>query len=175
MMRVLIVLAGLLLMLPVAMAGESKPAGKAPLTPLPDMPLARNFELPDMDGKRHRLSDYRGRPVIVNFWATWCPPCREELPSMNRAWAQVQKEGIMMLAINVGESEDVIFPFMADYPIDFPVLLDQDGDTINRWPVRGLPTTFVIDPDGRIVYQAIGGRAWDDPKLLDMVRALSRR
>ncbi len=60
-------------------------------------------------------------------------------------------------------------------PIDFPVLLDQDGDTINRWPVRGLPTTFVIDPDGRIVYQAIGGRAWDDPELLDRVRALARK
>ncbi len=172
MMRVAFVLTSLLLTLTVAMAGEGKPSGKALLTPLPDMPLARNFDLPDMDGKRHRLSDYRGRPVIVNFWATWCPPCREELPSMNRAWAQVQKDGIMMLAINVGESEDVIFPFMADYPIDFPVLLDQDGVTIRRWPVRGLPTTFVIDPDGRIVYQAIGGRAWDDPKLLDMVRAL---
>ncbi len=156
-------------------AGADTPRpGKALLTPVPERPLARNFDLPDMDGKRHKLSDYRGHPVIVNFWATWCPPCREELPSMNRAWAQVQKKGIMMLAINVGEGEDVIFPFMADYPIDFPVLLDQDGQTINRWPVRGLPTTFVIDPDGRIVYQAIGGRAWDDPKLLEMVRGLRK-
>lgn len=94
---------------------------------------------------------------------------------MNRAWARLQKAGVMMLAVNVGESEDVIFPFMADYPIEFPVLLDQDGEIINRWPVRGLPTTFVIDPAGRLVYQAIGGREWDDPELLDLVRALVRR
>ncbi len=145
------------------------------LTPVPGAPLARDFDLPDMDGKRHRLSDYRGKVVIVNFWATWCPPCRKELPSMNRAWARLQKAGVMMLAVNVGESEDVIFPFMADYPIDFPVLLDQEGEIIDRWPVRGLPTTFVIDPHGRLVYQAIGGREWDDPELLGMVRALARR
>jgi peroxiredoxin len=110
--------------------------------------------------------------MIVNFWASWCPPCRRELPSMNRAWARFQPQGIMMLAINVGEDEDTIFPFMADYPIDFPVLLDRDGETIRRWPVRGLPTTFVIDPRGRIVYQAVGGREWDDRKLLDKVRNL---
>ena len=154
----------------------AEPAPKRELlTPVPEVPLARNFDLPDMDGKRHKLSDYRGKVVIVNFWATWCPPCREELPSMNRAWARLQQAGVMMLAVNVGESEDVIFPFMADYPIEFPVLLDQDGEIINRWPVRGLPTTFVIDPDGRLVYQAIGGREWDDPELLDLVRALVRR
>jgi len=151
---------------------EPKPAL---LTPLPGAPLARNFDLPDMDGKRHKLSDYRGRVVIVNFWATWCPPCRKELPSMNRAWSRLQKEGVMMLAVNVGESEDVIFPFMADYPIDFPVLLDQDGEIIQRWPVRGLPTTFVVDPDGRLVYQALGGREWDDPRLLGLVRGLLKQ
>jgi peroxiredoxin len=142
------------------------------LTPLPDKPVAHDFSLRDMDGKLHRLSDYRGKPVIVNFWATWCPPCRRELPSMNRAWSRVKQQGIVMLAINVGEDEDTIFPFMADYPIDFPVLLDMDGETIKRWPVKGLPTTFVIDPRGRIVYQAVGGREWDDKKLLDKVREL---
>jgi len=164
MKTLLALLGGLLLSSLVQAAGD--------LTPLPDQPVAQDFSLRDMDGRLHRLSDYRGKPVIVNFWATWCPPCRRELPSMNRAWARLKGQGIVMLAINVGEDEDTIFPFMADYPIDFPVLLDRDGKTIERWPVRGLPTTLVIDPRGRIVYQAVGGREWDDPKLLDKVRAL---
>ena len=142
------------------------------MTPLTDKNPAVNFKLQDMDGKFHRLSDYKGQPVIINFWATWCPPCREELPSMNRGWAKIKSEGIAMLAINVGEDEDTVFTFTGDYPIDFTVLLDQSGDVINQWPIKGLPTTFVIDPQGRIVYRAIGGRKWDADELLNKVRAL---
>ncbi len=145
----------------------------APLmTALADKPVAPPFKLVDMDGKTHQLSDYKGQPVIINFWATWCPPCREELPSMNRGWAKIKSQGIAMLAINVGEDDDTIFTFTGDYPIDFTVLLDQSGDVINQWPIKGLPTTFVIDPQGRIVYRAIGGREWDAEELLNMVRAL---
>ena len=135
----------------------------------PDTPLM------DMDGKLHKLSDYRGKPVIVNFWATWCPPCRAELPSMNRAWAKVKDEGIMMLAVNMGESEDTIFPFTGDYPIDFPILLDENGEFALSWKVKGLPTTYVVDPDGLVVYQAVGGREWDNEGLLDTVRALIKK
>jgi len=142
------------------------------ITKLADKKLAVNFKLPDMDGKIHQLSDYKGQPVIINFWATWCPPCREELPSMNRGWAKIKSEGIAMLAINVGEDEDTIFTFTGDYPIDFTVLLDQSGDVINQWPIKGLPTTLVVDPQGRIVYRAIGGREWDADELLNLVRAL---
>jgi peroxiredoxin len=153
----------LVLYSPVALSNQT-------LTELPDRPVAANFMLPDMDGKIRQLTDYRGRTVIINFWATWCPPCREELPSMNRAWQKVRGEGIDMIAINVGEDEDTIFTFTGDYPIDFTVLLDLSGNIINEWPVRGLPTTFVVDPDGRIIYRAVGGREWDDDKLLDMIR-----
>ena len=91
---------------------------------------------------------------------------------MQRAWEQLQTEGIEMWGINVGEDEDAIFPFTADYPDDFPLLLDSDSAVTARWPVRGLPTTFVVDPAGRLVYRAIGSREWDDPDLLDQVRAL---
>jgi len=142
------------------------------LTQLPDKPDAPDFSLADMDGEMHSLMSYRGKPVIINFWATWCPPCRAELPSMNRGWEKVKDEGIEMLAINVGEDEDTIFKFTADYPIDFQVLLDKSGDAINHWPINGLPTTFVIDPDGKLAYRAIGGREWDSDQLLDMVRSL---
>lgn len=93
---------------------------------------------------------------------------------MQRAWEQLEKEGILMLGINVGEDEDTIFQFTANYPVEFPLLMDQDSRVINQWPVRGLPTTFVVSPAGKITYRAIGGREWDDPDLLAMVRALTQ-
>ncbi len=142
------------------------------LTLLPDKKPAPALLLMDMEGVKHDIRDYRGRPVIINFWATWCPPCRRELPSMNRAWKKIKNEGIVMLAVDVGEDEDTVFTFMADYPIDFTVLLDSSGDVSARWPLLALPTTFVLDREGRLVYQAIGGREWDNDSLLDKVRAL---
>ncbi len=163
----------LLFSLIVACDAAPKSASQS-LTPMKNTPNAPAFKLIDMDDAVHKLADYKGKPVIINFWATWCPPCREELPSMNRAWKKVKDEGIEMLAINVGEDEDTIFAFSGEYPIDFTVLLDESGKEISKWPIKGLPTTFVLDPDGKIIYQAIGGREWDDDKLLDMVRALKK-
>ena len=143
-----------------------------PLSPLPGRVPAPGFTLPDTNGKLHRLADYRGRPVIINFWTTWCPPCREEIPSMNRAWKILEQEDIAMLAINMGEDEDTIFIFNADYPADFPILMDRAGTVIEQWPVKGLPTTYVVAPDGTLAYRAIGSREWDDGALLDMIRSL---
>lgn len=91
---------------------------------------------------------------------------------MQRAWEVLEKEGIMMLGINVGEDEETVFGFTASHPVEFPLLLDSDSTVIGQWPVRGLPTTFLVNPEGRIVYRAIGGREWDAPSLLAMVRAL---
>lgn len=145
------------------------------LTVLPEKPPAPAFELRDMDDKIHTLADYKGKPLIVNFWATWCPPCRAELPSMNRAWAKVKDEGIAMIAINIGEDEDSIFAFTAQYPIDFTVLLDEESEQLSPWQISGLPTTYVIDPEGRVVFQAMGDREWDNDKLLDKVRALKTK
>jgi len=144
------------------------------LTLVPDNPEASDFELKDIDGATHRLSDYRGKVLIVNFWATWCPPCREEMPSMQRAWKKLEQEGIAMLAVNVGEDEDTIFQFTANYPVEFPLLMDRDSAVTGAWPVRGLPTTFVVDPQGRLAYRAIGGREWDDQELLALVRELQK-
>lgn len=142
------------------------------LTPMPAGVMAPDFALPDSHGKLHRLSDYRGRTVIVNFWATWCPPCREEIPSMNRAWRVLSEEGVVMLAVNVGEDADTVFVFTADYPAEFPLLLDLSGEVIGQWPVKGLPTSYVIAPDGTLAYRAIGGRVWDDEGLLETIRGL---
>ena len=142
------------------------------LHPVPERPPAPDFELSDIDGQMHRLSDYRGQVVIVNFWATWCPPCREEMPSMQRVWGTLQKEDVVILAVDVGENEDIVFTFTADYPMDFPLLLDRDSSVIQAWPVRGLPTTFVIDTQGRIAYRAVGSRDWESAEILRTLRDL---
>jgi peroxiredoxin len=142
------------------------------LTRLEHVRPAPDFALPDVDGNLHRLSDYRGKVILVNFWATWCPPCRLEMPSMQRAWEKLAGEGVVMLAIDVGEDEETVFTFTADYPVEFPLLLDRKAKTIGEWGVIGLPTSFVVDGRGRVVYRAVGGREWDDPEILRRVREL---
>jgi thiol-disulfide isomerase/thioredoxin len=150
-------------------------AADQPLTALDPPVKAPGFNLPIYEGSLSAdLDDYRGRPVIVNFWATWCPPCREELPSMNRAYERLRNNGVAMVAINVGEDEAQIFPFLADYPVEFPILLDRGGTIIDRWPVKGLPTTFIVDTQGNLVYRAIGARAWDDANIVDRILKLTR-
>ena len=135
---------------------------------------APNFRLIDLDNKIHTLVDFKGKPLIVNFWATWCPPCRAELPSFNRAWAKVKDQDVQMLAINVGESPTTVFNFIKQFPIDFKVLLDPQSDELANWQMQGLPTTFILDSYGRVVYQAIGERAWDSDELLTKVLELRK-
>lgn len=147
--------------------------GEAGLTPVPQRPPAFDFDLPAPSGERVRLADYRGRPLIVNFWASWCPPCRAEMPSMQRAWERLQAEGIGIIAINVGDNAGAVQRFAEEYQVSFPLPMDLDSQVTQAWPVKGLPTTYVVDPQGRLAYQAEGEREWDRPELLDLVRALS--
>lgn len=152
-------------------------AEKQWLHKVPNIKQAPEFSLLDFDGKSHRLSDYKGKVVIVNFWATWCPPCRDEMPSMEKARRLFEsnattKNKIVILAINVGEDADTIFTFTADYPVEFTLLLDLDSQVIKQWPVIGLPTTFIVDPKGNIVMRAIGSREWDDANIVKQLTAL---
>lgn len=164
---------GLLLQLPGAGGAQSAPAEAAPTLPaVPEVVPAPEFALADMDGGMHRLADYRGKLVVLNFWATWCPPCRREMPAMQRAWEKVRDEDIVILAVNVGEDSDTVFLFTADYPVEFPLLLDRQAEVIERYGVTGLPTTYIIDPRGRITHRTIGTREWDDPALLETLRKL---
>lgn len=91
---------------------------------------------------------------------------------MEKAWQRIESEGISMIAINVGEDFDTVFGFTANMDISFPLLLDQDGETTEKWPVQGLPTTYVLNPRGEMVYRIIGARDWNDDSLLDAVRDL---
>ena len=144
------------------------------LTKVPGNPDAPEFNLEDQDGNFLKMSDYKGKVVIVNFWATWCPPCRKEMPSMQRAWEILKKENIEMLAINVGEDSDQIFSFTAEYPVEFPLIMDKDSSVVRQWKVRGLPTTYIVNPAGQIVYQAIGDREWDSDEIMNQIRKLKK-
>ncbi len=137
--------------------------------------LAPDFTLEAEDGKTWRLADQRGKVIVLNFWATWCPPCRYEMPSMERAREAVKGDGIVIVAVNVGEDADTIFEFTGRYPVSFPLLLDHDASVIKKYKVIGLPTTFVIDPAGYVTHRVVGGRGWDDPALLDALRALLKK
>ncbi len=134
--------------------------------------MAADFVLKDVDGQQHRLKDYRGNVVVLNFWATWCPPCRAELHSMERAHQLLSTKNIKIVAINVGEDADTVFTFTSDYAMSYDVLMDVDSKVIKQYPVIGLPTTFIIDPQGRLVYRAVGSRDWADVKLHLKLEAL---
>lgn len=135
---------------------------------------APDFKLKGEDGKFYQLSDFKGKVVIINFWATWCPPCRYEMPAMERAWKKLKGKGVVLLAINVGENENAIFEFTGKYPVTFPLLMDQQAEVVKKYKVSGLPTTYIITPEGMVTHRAMGGRLWDHPnlvkKLLDMVK-----
>lgn len=144
------------------------------LIPVQQRPIAPDFVLKDAEGKLHRLSDYRGKIVALNFWATWCPPCRREMPSMQRLKDQMDPDEFVILAVDVAEDDETVFAFIfaLDVPIDYPLLLDSDGKVTDQWPILGLPTSFVLDKSGRVVLRAVGGRLWDAPEFAQTIKAL---
>jgi len=129
------------------------------------------LKLKDLDGKTHDLAQLRGKVVLINFWATWCPPCRREMPSMERLAQAFKGRPLVVLAVDVGEDADTIEAFTSqlDTVPTFPILLDTRSRSMQSWKVAGLPTTFLVDRQGRIVASAIGGREFDHP---DMIRAI---
>ncbi len=133
------------------------------------------LRLPDLDEEVVDLASLRGKVVVVNFWATWCPPCRREMGSLERLYQALADKGVVVLGVNVGEDAETIFSFlgMVEPSPSFPMLLDRDSTTVEAWGVRGLPTTFVVDREGRIVYRAVGGREFDHPEMLKTIGALA--
>ena len=159
-----------LIVMAAASVAQEKP--RETLPPVDSPYPAPDFELQGEDGKTYKLSDFRGQVVVLNFWATWCPPCRFEMPSMESAWQMLEGKGVMFLGVNVGEDEDTIFEFTGEYPLSFPLPMDRDGSVIKAYDVVGLPTTYVIDPKGRVTHRAVGSRYWDGAHIVDALRAL---
>jgi cytochrome c biogenesis protein CcmG/thiol:disulfide interchange protein DsbE len=136
-------------------------------------PVAPDFAVPDLDGQAVRLSAYRGRVVLVNLWATWCPPCREEIPSMQRLHDRLKDKGFVLLAVSEDEGGAAgVKAFVQQMKVTFPVLLDPDGDVGRKYEIWGFPESFLLDRDGRVVERVIGPRDWSTPEQIARIEAL---
>lgn len=134
---------------------------------------ASDFALQNMDEETIRLSDYRGKVVLVNFWATWCPPCVREMPSMERLQHRVG-EGFKVIAVNQMEEPDEVFAFSGQLAVDptFEIVFDSDSKVSQAYAVRGLPTTYLVDKKGNIRYRAVGGREFDHAEVVKLIKQL---
>jgi len=134
------------------------PSGKPPLGKGVRAP---NFSLPDLEGKNVSLTDYKGKVVLLNIWATWCDPCVAEMPSMEKLYQELKHEDFELLAVSLDESgAEVVKPFLEKHKLGFPVLLDTKGEIKNLYEATGIPESFIIDKDGMIVEKIIGPRDW---------------
>ncbi|WP_006459804.1 TlpA disulfide reductase family protein [Thiomicrospira aerophila] len=132
----------------------------------------RDFNLIDLNGQTHQLSDYKGQVVLLNFWASWCPPCLYEMPSMARLKNQFSDADFEILAVNLAERSEDFAQFLADNPVNFPILLDPAGSAIQTWRILAYPTTYLIDRQGQLRYALIGGIEWDEPEPVAAVKRL---
>jgi peroxiredoxin len=133
---------------------------------------APDFSLPSLEGGAVTLSALRGQVVFLNFWATWCPPCREEMPSIERLHREFKDQELAVLAVDVDESPNVVAKFVKNFRLSFPVLLDTGSEVSSRYGVGGLPTTILVDRRGRVVGAAIGPRDWASPAGRALIRSL---
>jgi peroxiredoxin len=130
------------------------------------------LELTDPDGKVHRLADYRGKTVLVNFWATWCAPCRAEMPSMERLRREMEGRPFAILAVNVGEGPRIAREFADKLSLEFTILLDRESRVARTWGARALPASYLIGPDGAIRYRYLGDLDWSSDEVRRTINGL---
>lgn len=111
---------------------------------------APDFELVDLEGNTVRLSDYKGQGVFLNFWGTWCPPCKKEMPAMNRQYEVYKDQGVHVLSVNIAQSDFEVKNFVDNYKLNFPVVIDKSKSVMQAYSIKPLPTTILINPDGDI-------------------------
>ena len=135
--------------------------------------FAEDFTLSLADGSSFRLSEQRGKTVLINFWATWCPPCREEMPALERLYQQHKAQGLVLVAISIDADPKVVGPYVKESKLTFPIALDPKADVANKYGVRALPSSFVIDRQGTMAALALGPRAWDNDASHSLVEGLT--
>ena len=153
-------------------AGARDPFGALSITRPEQVVEAPDFRLADPDGQRLSLRDQRGRVVFLNFWATWCAPCRAEMPEMERLHQEFKGNGFAVLAIDLRESPAQVRKFGQELKLTFPLLIDEDAKVIQAYAVRALPVTYLIDRKGIMVGRAIGPREWYSGEARALIRHL---
>lgn len=132
---------------------------------------AMDFKLKDLNGKEVSLSDYKGKKVFLNFWATWCPPCKAEMPEMEMLYQETKNSDLVILAVNLDEEKDTVQKFINSNKYNFPVLLDTGNIVASQYEVVSIPTSFFIDKEGNIVDKHIGAMTIEDMKnYIDNIR-----
>ncbi len=147
----------------VILAGAAAVKGPAP-----------NFTLKSMGGKNLKLSEMTGNVVLINFWASWCGPCREEMPLLNALHKKYAPLGFTVLGVNVEEQLDGARDFLSNVPVDFPILLDNENKVSKQYKVVAMPTTVVVDRDGNMRYLHEGYKPGDEKKYRQMIKKLVR-
>lgn len=133
------------------------------------------LRLKDLEGREHALETYRGKVVLVNFWATWCAPCKEEMPSIERLRQSLAKRPFAVLAVNLAEPDARVRAFLEKVPLGFPVLMDRDAAAARAWKARMLPATFIVGADGRVRYSYVGELDWSREPVRRQIAALLPR
>ncbi len=152
----------------VAMGQVDLPNGIIVLDGKPAPPL----KLADMDGKPFDLQDAKGRWAFVHFWASWCGPCRKEMPTIQAMSEQLAGRNLEVVMVNTAETDDTVFSFMGIVAPDLMPLMDYDGTVTETWQPRGLPSTFLVDPQGALRYLALGGRPWNKPEYIQFLEKI---
>lgn len=133
---------------------------------------AKAFTLGNLEGFPVSLKDFQGKVVFLNFWATWCDPCRDEMPAMEKLWRKFREEDFVILAVDLREGKEKVSFFMKENGLTFPVLLDSRGGVANTYGIRAIPTTYLLDPEGRIVGKALGARNWASQDAFKLIEQL---
>jgi peroxiredoxin len=131
-----------------------------------------DFEVVNPKGEVMKLSDLKGKIVFLNFWATWCPPCQMEMPSMERLYEQFKDTDLAILAVSVGENTETVNNFLSQTPYSFPIALNPDGKLAVLYAARGIPTSYILNRDGKILAAKIGAQEWDTQKIIDVFTEL---
>jgi peroxiredoxin len=180
-----VILGGVVWLLPVRRPGEDgghhgaatqvlDPFEKAGVVELKEGQQAPGFTLLTLDGGRASLADHRDKLVVLNFWATWCQPCTVEMPSLEALWRRYRDRGLMVVGVSVdrGAPKALLEPYVRNLKLTFPILLDPDSKTSDRWRITALPATFLVRPGGEVSGVAMGAREWNSAEMRALVERL---
>jgi len=131
-----------------------------------------DFTLPDLQGNQVSLSAFKGKVVLLNFWATWCPPCRKEIPSMERLYKKYGDQGFEIVGVDLQESHATVADFVKEFGMTYTVLLDNKGETGATYGARSIPTSYIIDRSGNAVSGVVGTKEWDSDEVTRYIQAL---